>query len=160
MKKILISASMVAMAALTACSTASPDMIQRGDAQRLSQVQEATVLSVRSVTVDGSQSGVGAVAGGVVGAIAGSSAGGRREGQIVGVLGAVAGALMGNAIERSGTREESLEILLQMRNGERRSIVQAKGGESLQAGDAVILTTTGGKTRVSRAPAHQPPSRY
>ena len=89
MKKILISASIVAMAALTACSTSSPDMIQRGDAQRLSQVQEATVLSVRPVTVDGSQSGVGAVTGGVVGAIAGSTAGGRREGQIVGVLGAV-----------------------------------------------------------------------
>ena len=160
MNKFLISASLVAMAALTACSTSSPDVIQRGDAQRLSQVQEATVLSVRPVTVDGSQSGVGAVTGGVVGAIAGSTAGGRREGQIVGVLGAVAGALVGNAIERSGTREESLEILLQMRNGERRSIVQGKGGESLQAGDAVIITTTGGKTRVTRAPAGQAPSRY
>ena len=39
MKKLLI-ATMVA--ALAACSTTSPDVIQRGDAQRMSQVQDAT----------------------------------------------------------------------------------------------------------------------
>jgi len=153
MKKFLIAASVVALAA---CSTTSPDVVQRGDAQRMSQVQDATVLSVRPVTVDGSQSGVGAAAGGVVGAVAGSSVGGRREGQIVGVLGAVAGAVIGNAIERSGTSEQAVEILVQLRNGERRSVVQAKGNEILNPGEAVILVTTGGKTRVTRAPAITP----
>jgi len=149
MKKFLIAAAVVSLAA---CSTTSPDVVQRGDAQRLSQVQDATVLSVRSVVVDGSQSGIGGVAGGVVGAVAGSSVGGRREGQIVGVLGAVAGAVIGNAIERNSTQEEALEILVQLRNGERRSVVQAKGTEILNPGEAVILVTTGGKTRVTRAP--------
>jgi outer membrane lipoprotein SlyB len=50
------------------------------------------------------------------------------------------------------TREEAVEILIQLKNGERRAIVQAKGNETLAAGDAVILVTTGGKTRVTRAP--------
>jgi outer membrane lipoprotein SlyB len=72
----------------------------------------------------------------------------------------VAGAVLGNAIERSSTREESLEILVQLRNGERRAIVQARGSESFQPGDAVIIVTTGGKARVSRnfgaAPAASP----
>lgn len=149
MKKLLIAAAVVTLAA---CSTTSPDVVQRGDAQRMSQVQDGTVLSVRPVTVDGSQSGVGGVAGGVVGAIAGSNVGGRREGQIVGVLGAVAGAALGNAIERNVTKEEAVEILVQLRNGERRAIVQAKGNETLNPGEAVILVTTGGKTRVTRAP--------
>ncbi len=137
---------------LAACSTTSPDVVQRADAQRLSTVVDATVLSVRPVTVDGTQSGVGSVAGGLVGGVAGSSVGGRREGIIVGVLGAVAGAVAGNAIERSATREDAVEILLQLRNGERRAIVQARGTEVLQPGDAVILVTTGGKARVTRAP--------
>lgn len=137
---------------LAACSTTSPDVVQRGDAQRLSTVQDATVLSVRPVTVEGSQSGMGSVAGGVVGGVAGASVGGRREGIIVGVLGAVAGAVAGNAIERSATREDAVEILLQMRNGERRAIVQARGNETLVPGDAVILVMTGGKARVTRAP--------
>lgn len=154
MKKILIAAA--AALALGACSTTSPDVIQPGDAQRLSQVQDATVLSVRSVTVDGSQSGIGGTSGAVIGGVAGSSVGGRREAIAVGVLGAVAGAVVGNVIERSATREDAVEILLQLRNGERRAIVQAKGSETLNAGDAVILVTTGGKTRVTKAPGVAP----
>ena len=144
----------LALAALLgACATSSPDVISRHDAQRMSTIVEATVLNVRPVTVDGSQSGGGAVAGGVVGGIAGSSVGGRREGAIVGVLGAVAGAMIGNAIERNSTREESLEIMVQLKNGERRSVVQAKGAESFAPGDAVIIVTTGAKVRISRNPA-------
>ena len=156
MSKLMTSLTLVAALALTACSTTSPDVIQRGDAQRLSQVQDATVLSSRPVTVDGSQSGIGGVAGGVTGAIAGGSVGGRRDGQVIGVIGAVAGAVIGNAIERSATKEDALEIIVQLRNGERRAIIQAKGAEAFNSGDPVILVTTGGKTRVNRAPAVVP----
>ena len=149
MKKLLI---LAVTAALAACSTTSPDVIQRGDAQRLSQVQDAVVLNVRPVVVDGSQSGIGGAAGAVAGGVAGSSVGGSREQIVVGVLGAVAGAVIGNAAERFGTREQAYEIMVQLRNGERRAIVQAKGNETLVPGEAVILVTTGGKTRVNRAP--------
>ncbi|PZP35808.1 MAG: hypothetical protein DI603_03315 [Roseateles depolymerans] len=156
MSKLITSLSVVAALVLSACSTTSPDVVQRDQAQRLSQVQDATVLSVRSVTVDGSQSGIGGVAGGVTGAIAGSTVGGRREGQVAGVLGAVAGAVIGNAVERAATKEDALEIVLQLRNGERRSVIQAKGNETFNPGDPVILVSTGGKTRVIRAPAVTP----
>ena len=159
MNKILISTSIAALALLGGCATSSPDVIQRGEAQRMSQVLDATVLSVRPVTVDGSQSGVGAATGGVIGAVAGSSVGGRRDGQVIGVLGAVLGAVIGNAVERSGTQEEAVEILVQLRNGERRAVVQATGGEVLNPGEAVILVTTAGKTRVMRAPAVVAPNK-
>ena len=154
MKRLLI--AIAAAAALAACTTTSPDVIQKGEAQRMSQVQDATVLSVRPVVVEGNQSGVGAVAGGVAGGVAGSTVGGHREGAVVGVLGAVAGAVIGNAVERMGTREEAVEVLVQLKNGERRAIVQAKGNETLTPGDAVILVSTGGKTRVMKAPAVTP----
>lgn len=138
---------------LTACATSSPDVIQRGDAQRLSQVQDGVVLSVRDVTVEGSQSGVGATTGGVVGGLAGYGAGGnQREAQIVGVLAAVAGAAAGHAIERMSTRESAVEILVQLKGGERRAVVQAKGNEVFAPGEPVILVTTGGKVRVAKAP--------
>ena len=153
MRKLALTLATVALAALTACSTTSPDVISRNDAQRLSQVQDGTVLSVRPVTVEGSQSGIGGVAGGITGVVAGSSVGGRREGAVVGVLGAVAGGVIGNLVERSATREEAVEILVQLKTGERRAIVQAKGSETLNPGEAVIIVTTGGKVRVTRAPA-------
>lgn len=149
MKQLVLALS---VAALAACTTTSPDVISRNDAQRLSTVTDATVLSVRSVTVDGTQSGVGAAAGGVVGGIAGSSRGNSRESVALGVIGAVVGGVIGNTVERASTKEDSLEILVQLRSGERRAIVQAKGNENIQAGDAVILVTTGGKVRVTKAP--------
>ncbi len=143
----------VAAASLVACASSSPDVIQRGDTQRMAQVEDAVVLSVRTVTVDGSQSGIGGAVGGVVGAIGGYSGSGvQREGQILGVLAGVAGAAAGNAIERFSTREEAVEILVQLKNGERRAIVQAKPAEVLAAGDPVIIVTTGGKIRVTKAP--------
>ena len=155
MKKLLLVA---AAAALAACSTTSPDVIQRGDAQRLSQVQDAVVLNVRPVVVDGSQSGIGGAAGAVAGGVAGSSVGGNREQIVVGVLGAVAGAVIGNAAERFGTREQAYEIMVQLRNGERRAIVQAQGNESFQPGDQVVLVSTGGTTRVMKQQSVQPRS--
>jgi len=156
MKKLMLAGL---VASLAACATSSPDVIQRGEAQRMSQVQDATVLSIRPVTVDGSQSGIGAGAGAIAGGVAGSSIGGRREGVVGGVLGAVVGGVVGNAVERGTTKEQAVEILVQLRNGERRAIVQAQGAEPIAPGDAVVLVTTGGKTRVTRAPAVYPAPR-
>ena len=154
MKKLIsLTLTVAAIATLAACANSSPDVIRRQDAQTMSQIQDAVVLSVRSVTVDGSQSGIGGVVGGVVGAIAGSAGSGvQREQNVLGVLGAVAGAAAGNAIERASTKEEAIEVVVQLANGDRRAIVQAKGGETLLAGDKVVIVTTGRKVRVSRAP--------
>ncbi len=141
------------MAALGGCATSSPDVIRRQDTQTMSQVQDAVVITVRTVTVDGNQTGMGAAVGGVVGALAGSAGSSvQREQNALGLLAGVAGAVAGNAIERMGTREEALEIIVQLRNGDRRAIVQAKGSEMLAAGDPVIIVTTGNKVRVSKAP--------
>ena len=155
MKSLLIAFTVLALAA---CATNNPDIVQRGDAQRMSQIQDATVLSVRPVTIDGNQSGIGAAAGGVVGGISGSSVGGRREAAVVGVLVAIVGSVIGNAVERSATREDAVEYLLQLKNGERRALVQGKGEEVMTPGDPVILVTTGGKTRIMKAPAVASPS--
>ena len=150
MKSSLVVATMSLV--LAACSTTSPDVIKREDAQRMSNVLDGVVLSTRPVTVEGSQSGLGAAAGGVVGGVAGSHVG-KGSGAIVGgVLGAVAGGVAGNAVERGTTREDAIEILVQLKGGERRAIVQAKGTEQLNPGDAVIIVTTGGTARVVKAP--------
>jgi len=157
LKKILIVAS---VAVLSACATSSPDVVQYRDTQRMSVVQDATVLSIRPVTVDGSQSGIGAVSGAMVGSVAGGGVGGNwRDRQAGSVVGMIAGALIGNAVERNSTRQDGYEILVQLRNGERRSVIQGRGEDSLAAGDAVILTTTAGKTRITRAPVVVAPDR-
>ena len=149
---------MAAVLALAACSTTSPDVVSRNEAQRLSTVVDAVVLSSRPVVVEGNQSGLGAAAGSVAGGVAGSGVGGRREAMVVGVLGAVIGGVIGNAVERGTTREDAIEILVQLKNGDRRSVVQAKAAESFNPGDPVLLINTGGKVRVTRAPAISSPA--
>ena len=149
---------LVAISALAACSTTSPDVVSRNEAQRLSTVVDGVVLSSRPVVVEGNQSGLGAAAGSVAGGVAGSGVGGRREAMVVGVLGAVIGGVIGNAVERGTTRENAIEILVQLKNGDRRSVVQAKAAESFNPGDPVLLINTGGKVRVTRAPSISAPS--
>lgn len=151
-----VGAAFISAVLLAGCATSSPDVVQRRDAQRAAQVQDAVVLSVRKVVIDGEQSGLGGTTGAVIGGIAGSTRSQGREQAAIAVIGAVAGAVVGNAIERASTREDAQELLLQLPNGERRVIVQAQGDENLKPGDAVLLITgTNGRTRVSRNPAGQ-----
>jgi outer membrane lipoprotein SlyB len=151
-RQLVLVASIAALGTLGACQTANPDAVSRYDAQRMSSVQDATVLSIRPVTLQGTNSGVGTVGGAVIGGIAGSSVGGPRTGGIVGIVGAIAGGLIGNAVERDATQQQAVEILVQLKNGDRRAVIQGVGSETFAAGDPVIMITTGGRTRVMRAP--------
>jgi outer membrane lipoprotein SlyB len=147
MTKTLI--ALACAAVLAACSTTSPDVIGRDDAQRLSSVLSATVESVRDVTVEGGTGAVGAATGAIVLGTAGGSVGGKREQVAVGTLAAVLGGVLGHAIERNANREEAQEIIVRLAGGERRAVVQAKGAEAFRPGDSVTLVTTGGRVRVT-----------
>ena len=149
MRQLLTAAS---VALLAACATSNPDIVHPYETQRVSHVYDATVLSVRPVTIDGSQSGLGATAGAIAGGVAGSQVGGYNESFVFGVVGAILGGVVGNAIERGATRESAVEIVVQLRNGERRAIVQAIGNETYVPGDAVVLVHTGGRARIAHAP--------
>ena len=149
MKKLLTAAS---AAVLTACASTSPDVVHPYEAQRASYVYDATVLSVRPVTIDGSQSGLGATAGAVAGGVAGAQVGGYNESFVFSVVGAILGGVVGNAVERGATQRNGAEIVVQLRNGERRSVVQQLGSETFAPGDAVVLVWTGGRARISHAP--------
>ena len=148
---ILATATLAGAALLGACATASPDVVSSYGAQRLSSVIDATVLSVRPVTIDGSQSGIGAAAGAMVGDVAGSGVGHRSDSFVGGILGAVVGGVVGNAIERGTTSQTGVEIVVQTRAGEREAVVQALGKETFAPGDPVMLINTNGHITVTKA---------
>ena len=125
------------VASLAACATSNPDVVQRGDAQRVSHVLDATVLSVRPVTIDGGQSGARRRRRRASPAASPAPTSAATATRLVaGVLGAVVGGIVGNAVERDATRQNGVEIILQLRNGQRRAIVQAVGSETIMPGDA------------------------
>ena len=147
--KVLLSALVVA--SLAGCATYNPDVYHPYEAQRMSYLSDATVLSVRPVTIDGYQTGAGAGVGAIVGSVAAANAASYHNAGWAGLLGFVVGGVVGNAMERGATTQNGVELLLQMRNGERRSIVQADGNEGWAVGEPVVLVTTAGRTRVTRA---------
>jgi outer membrane lipoprotein SlyB len=163
MKRFL---GIAAALALTACATSNPNVVPVYGAQRMSNVYDATVLSVRPITIDGSQSGLGAGAGAIAGGIAGSNVGGGNGAIVGSVIGAVIGGVAGNAVERGSTQQNGVEIIVQLRNGQRRAIVQGATPDVFAPGDPVILIVTGANTRVQRAPqvgqapAHPAPANY
>jgi outer membrane lipoprotein SlyB len=145
--------SAVVLFSLAGCATPyNADVVHPYEAQRISTIWDATVLSVRPVTIGGHQTGAGAAVGAVTGSVIAANAASYHNSGWAGLIGFVAGGLLGGAVEQSATTQNGVELLLQMRNGERRSIVQANGNEAWMVGEPVVLVTTAGRTRVTRAP--------
>lgn len=136
---------------LGACaSSKSGEVYTRDQARREMTVRKGVVESVRPVRMEGTKSGVGAMAGAAVGGVAGSTVGGGK-GQIVGaVLGAVAGGLAGSAVEEGVTRKEALEITVELDGGRMIVVVQEAVPGEFRAGDPVRVLSGQGETRVTR----------
>ena len=139
-----------AVLAISGCATRSESgaVYGPGQTQREQVVRMGVVESVRHVTIDRPESGVGTVAGAVVGGVAGGGLGGGRGSTVTAVLGAVAGGIAGHAIEDSATKKNGVEITVRLENGEMRAIVQL-ADEVFQPGERVRILSSGGASRVT-----------
>ena len=131
----------------------SPDVYSRDEVGSKVDIQDARVISVRNVRIEGTRSGVGAVAGAAAGGIGGSYAGRGRGGAIGAIAGAVIGGLLGAAMEGAVTGSEGVEYLVELDNGETVAVVQPKGSDPLKPGDSALLVY-GHHIRVVPAEAH------
>lgn len=141
----------VALAAilLAGCATSrSGSVYSRGEALREQTVRLGVVESVRHVTIEGTRSGVGAVAGGAVGGIAGSEIGHGKGSQVAAILGAVGGGVAGQALEEAATRKPGLEITVKLDNGRLIAVTQ-EADEAFKPGERVRVLSSGGVTRVT-----------
>jgi len=137
------------IALLSACATGvGGDDYSRDQTRREQTVRLGVVDSVREVKIEGTRSGVGAVAGGVVGGVAGSTVGQGRGSTVGAVLGSVAGGVAGQAAEQGATRQTGLEIMVKLDSGRLIAVTQA-ADESFKAGDRVRVLSDGATTRVA-----------
>jgi outer membrane lipoprotein SlyB len=146
---LAVAFSAVALLGLTACAGS-----QSGSAYTRSQtrgemlVRMGVVESVRTVTIEGTQSGVGVVAGGVLGGLAGSNVG-RGSGATAGaVVGAVLGGLAGQSIEEKTSKKDGLEITIKLDTGQMIAVTQ-EADEPFRPGEQVRVLSGNGVTRVS-----------
>jgi outer membrane lipoprotein SlyB len=149
MGKGMLVVSAAAAVLFSGCvSQKTGDVYTRDEALREQSVRRATVESVRPVKIEGTRSGVGAVAGGAVGGIAGSTVGTGKTSSVAAVAGALGGGLAGQALEEGVTRKNGVEITVRLDNGEMRAIVQDDTDRFI-TGQKVRLLTQNGVTRVS-----------
>lgn len=139
----------LSVAVLSGCASGlSGSDYSRGQARQEQSVRTGVVESVREVKIEGTRSGIGAIAGGVAGGIGGSTAANDRLGAILAVLGALGGGLLGQALEQGVTSQKGLEITIKLDNGSMVSITQA-ADEEFKPGERVRILGGGGVSRVS-----------
>ncbi|MDR6232751.1 hypothetical protein [Pseudomonas oryzihabitans] len=152
MKRIFqLAASLTAVALLAGCvSNQSGDVYSRAEARQVQTVRTGTITALRPVTIEGTQSPIGAGAGAVVGGIGGSAIGGGRGSFVTAIIGAVAGGLLGAATEEGFTKANGVEITVKEDDGSTRAYVQAVSkGEMFRVGERVRILTVDGTSRVA-----------
>lgn len=137
---------------LSGCvSSKAGDVYSRDQARTEQSVRLGTIEAVREVQIEGTKSGVGAVAGGVTGGIAASTIGHGTGSAVAAAVGAIAGGLAGSAAEEGLTKSAGLEIIVKLDSGQTIAVVQAvDAGTTFQPGDRVRVLSGQGITRVSR----------
>lgn len=145
-----LSALILSMTVLQGCSTSnSASIYTTSQAQREQIVRMGTVQSVREITIDKSDTGIGtAIGAGIGGVAAGSNIGNGRGAIVSGILGAVAGGIAGHVIEDKINKQKGWEIMVKLDSGELRALTQA-ADENFTPGDRVRLLSIDGITRVT-----------
>lgn len=137
---------------LPACvSSKAGDVYSREQARTEQSVRLGTIEAVREVQIEGTKSGLGAVAGGVTGGIAASTIGHGTGSAVAAAVGAIAGGLAGAAAEEGLTKNSGLELTVKLDNGQTIAVVQGvDANTTFQPGDRVRVLSGQGVTRVSR----------
>ena len=147
-----VAVCMLALAMLSAgCPNYSGNTYSGSQVRSAQTVQYGTVVSVQPVTLEEDRPAVlGTVGGGVVGGVLGNMVGGGRGKTLATIAGAALGAAGGYAGEKALTKQNGLEITVELENGQQLSIVQA-ADQQFSPGERVrVLRGSDGSARVTR----------
>lgn len=151
--RTMICSCLIFILTLSGCaSNLTGDTYSREEARRTQTVRMGTIISIRMVTVEGTDSGVGKIGGAVVGGVIGSRVDGGHGAWAVlgGVVGALAAGVAGSKAEEVITRKQMMEMTIEETGGRTIVVVQDPGNDSFNVGDKVkLITTSQGVTRVT-----------
>ena len=141
---------LVALLGVSACAPRNTNTTYTGaDIGRSAQVSYGVIVSMRPVTIQGGQSGVGTFGGAAAGATAGSFIGGDPRMRILGAIGgAIVGGLAGSAAEGALSTGQAMEFIIREDSGQTVSVVQTNE-ENFQPNERIVLTR-GARTRSAR----------
>ena len=146
--RLILALTLIVSVMVGCASRTSSNVYSREQAQRVQHVDEGQIINVRPVEIEGSVSGLGAIAGAIIGHAVGGTIGEGSGQEVARALGTIGGALLGTAAEEGASHQKGLEITVQLDYGEVIAIIQA-ADEGLQVGDRVrVLRLADGSARV------------
>ena len=148
-KKLILSFLATLIFLQTNCSLHSGSIYDREEMGQPQNFSKGVIVSVRDVSIKGTQSGVGAVSGAVAGGLAGSKASTEPTISAIGAIGgAVVGGLIGAKAEEIVMGNNASELIIQPDIGEPFTFVQVNE-EKLKAGERVLIINSD-KIRIVR----------
>ena len=133
----------------TNCTLHSGSFYDREELGQPQSFSEGVIVSVRDVSINGTQSGVGAVAGAIAGGLSGSMVSEDKTISAIGAIGgAVVGGLVGTKTEEVIMQGKASEFVIQPDTGEPFTIVQVNK-EQLKAGERIMIISSD-KLRIVR----------
>ena len=152
MQKLIFTTLIVIAVAITGCaqSTSGRSYTEK-NSRRSYEVLMGTLIDVRDVVIERDERGVGTVTGAALGGIAASNVGKGRGKLAATIIGAVAGGIIGKKVEGEVTKEQGVELLIDLDNGKTIAVIQGKDPQDqFRVGDRVRVLSRGGETRVTR----------
>jgi outer membrane lipoprotein SlyB len=131
-------------------SSASSKVYPRYQAQQAWTVEYGKIAGLDSVLIEGERSYLGQAGGGYIGYEVGRAAVDGSGRGVAGAVGAVAGAVAGDAVEERVTRQQGLQITVDLDEGPTVAIVQA-ADQPFAVGERVkVLRGQRGAARVTK----------
>jgi len=136
---------------LCACATPSSGQIySRNEARTAWTVVQGRVSDVKPVQIEGNKSVLGTAGGGYVGYELGRTLGSGHGSDLAGAVGAVAGAATGQVVEERVTRQNGLQITIDLDRGESIAVVQAADVAFAPGERVKVLRRGDGAARVAK----------
>lgn len=145
----LIAAGIMALLLVGCTSDLTSTTYSRGEARQVQTVQFGTVTGIENVRIEGTNTGIGALAGGAVGGIGASGIGGGKGSAIASIGGALLGGYLGGKAEDELTRSTGVNLTIRLANGDHIAVVQQVDPAMVfRTGDKVIIYGQGDTARV------------
>jgi outer membrane lipoprotein SlyB len=150
MYRVLLAALLFSFFGAGCASSASSKVYPRHQAQQAWRVEYGKVTGIDAVTIGGERGYLGSAGGGYIGYEVGRYVVDGSGRGVAGAVGAVAGAVAGDAIEERVTRQDGLQITVDLEEGSTVAIVQA-ADQPFAVGERVkVLRGHGGVARVTK----------
>ncbi len=131
--------------------TMSGDVYRASEAKQVQSVTYGTLVSVRSVQIQGGDDNnvVGAIGGAVLGGFLGNTIGNGTGRSLATAAGAVAGGVAGQSVQGAMNKTQGVELVIRKDDGNTIQVIQKQGDTKFYKGQRVKLASNGSEVSVS-----------